>query len=79
MHGPDWRLLDGDVRSPLLLVEHPRALADEEIAAMLRFAEKGGAPGGRSLPVPPYRPASPAADPLPGWCAEGRAPYWDSG
>jgi len=38
----DWRLIEQDVRSPLLIIEHPRALTDAEIDAVIRFAESGG-------------------------------------
>jgi hypothetical protein len=38
----DWRLIAGDVRSPLLIVEHPAALGVKEQEAIARFAREGG-------------------------------------
>ena len=39
---PDWRLAEGDVRSPLLVVEHPKVLAKETVDGLLAFVRGGG-------------------------------------
>jgi hypothetical protein len=39
---PDWRLAEQDVRSPLLIVEHPEAVSDEVVTGVLNFVNKGG-------------------------------------
>jgi len=39
---PDWRLADGDVRSPLLVVEHPKVLTKETVDGLLAFVRGGG-------------------------------------
>jgi hypothetical protein len=38
----DWRLAEQDVRSPLLIVEHPEAVTDEVATGVLKFLDKGG-------------------------------------
>ncbi|MBM3334561.1 hypothetical protein FJY63_07855, partial [Candidatus Sumerlaeota bacterium] len=38
----DWRLHDQDVRSPLLIVEHPTALTSQTVGDLVRFIEGGG-------------------------------------
>lgn len=39
---PDWRLAEGDVRSPLLVVEHPKVLTKETVDGLLAFVRGGG-------------------------------------
>jgi len=39
---PDWRLHTGDVRSRLVVVEHPPALAPTTVEALLRWVAGGG-------------------------------------
>ncbi len=39
---PDWRLEAQDVNSPLLIVEHAKALPKQTIASLLRYAREGG-------------------------------------
>jgi len=39
---PDWRLADGDVRSPLLVVEHPKVLTKETVDGLLAYVRGGG-------------------------------------
>ncbi len=38
----DWRLEKQDVRSPLLIVEHPKRLLPETVSALIRYVEGGG-------------------------------------
>jgi len=38
----DWRLHEQDVHSGLLIVEHPAALAEADVTAIIRFVESGG-------------------------------------
>ena len=38
----DWRLLDQDVRSPVLIVEHPKRLSSETRTALIDFVRAGG-------------------------------------
>lgn len=39
---PDWRLAEGDVQSPLLIVEHPKRLTDRTVEGLVRFVREGG-------------------------------------
>ncbi len=39
---PDYRLAGGDIRSPLLIVEHPTAVTEETAAGVLHFLTSGG-------------------------------------
>ncbi len=38
---PDWRLLEGDVRSPVIIVEHPKKLTDQIVRALLDQVREG--------------------------------------
>jgi hypothetical protein len=39
---PDWRLDERDIRSPLLIVEHPKILDEETVASLIQFVSDGG-------------------------------------
>jgi len=39
---PDWRLAEDDVRSPLVIVEHPKVLPSASVDGLIRFVRKGG-------------------------------------
>jgi hypothetical protein len=39
---PDWRLAGLDVRSPLLIVEHPKVLTRETVDSLIEFVQDGG-------------------------------------
>jgi hypothetical protein len=39
---PDWRLHEGDVRSPLLIVEHAKRLDADTVQSLIRYARQGG-------------------------------------
>ena len=39
---PDWRLQEGDIKSPLLIVEHPKVLTKDAGDALVKFVEGGG-------------------------------------
>ncbi len=39
---PDWRLLRQDVRSPLLIVEHPKTLTKQTVDNLVEFIRGGG-------------------------------------
>lgn len=39
---PDWRLQQQDVRSPLLIVEHPSALTPSTVESLIPFVRNGG-------------------------------------
>ena len=38
----DWRLREQDIRSDLLIVENPAALAEADVTTIIRFVESGG-------------------------------------
>jgi len=39
---PDWRLREGDIDSPLLIVEHPKVLTEETVDALIAYVRSGG-------------------------------------
>jgi hypothetical protein len=39
---PDWRLHEQDIRSPLLIVEHPAALEDRTADDLIQYVQAGG-------------------------------------
>ena len=39
---PDWRLEAQDVRSPLLIVEHPKRLMRKTVDALIEYVQGGG-------------------------------------
>ena len=39
---PDWRLAEQDIRSPLLIVEHPKALTAATIESLVAYVRNGG-------------------------------------
>lgn len=39
---PDWRLREQDIRSPLLIVEHPKTLTEQAVDALIKFVQDGG-------------------------------------
>jgi hypothetical protein len=67
----DWRLHSQDVRSPLLIVEHPKRLAPKDVAALVTHVRNGrrlllsgmGLHLGRDLPLHEVFGLSPGAGP----------------
>ena len=39
---PDWRLAEQDIRSPLLIVEHPKVLSETDIENLIEYVQTGG-------------------------------------
>lgn len=38
----DWRLWEQDIRSPVLIVEHPKRLSQRDVESLVAFTHKGG-------------------------------------